>query len=375
MRTYVWDIDGNRYADFCMGFGVHLFGHRADFIEAALRAQLERGLGIAFQSDRANEVATAIAAMTGVERVAFCNTGGEAVMGAVRLARAATGRSTIAVFAQSYHGSYDATLPAIGMNRGLVAQDTLVLEYGATRSLEVIAAAADSLAAVLVEPVQSRSPGLQPAAFLRQLRALTTERGVALIFDDVLLGFRIHQGGSQAHFGVRADIATFGKIFGGGMPCGAVTGSAHFLDAIDGGAWRSDGDEMPRAEKVWFAGTFSKNPMTMAAAVAVTERLMEAGNGLQEGLNARTAALATRINEWLVARDYPVRIECFGSMFRLMFAPALWILLPHLRMRGVYTFEGANSFLSTAHGDAELALLEDAVKDSLEAMRSGGYLA
>ena len=159
------------------------------------------------------------------------------------------------------------------------------------------------------------------------------------------------------------------------MPCGAVTGSAHFLDAIDGGAWRSDGDEMPRAEKVWFAGTFSKNPMTMAAAAAVTERLMKAGNGLQEGLNARTAALMTRINEWLVTRDYPVRIEYFGSMFRLMFAPALWILLPHLRMRGVYTFDGANSFLSTAHGDAELALLEDAVKDSLEAMRSGGYLA
>jgi glutamate-1-semialdehyde aminotransferase len=373
--AHAWDIDGNRYVDYCLGFGVHLFGHRPQFVESALRAQLERGLAIGFQSEHANEVAAAIATMTGAERVALCNTGAEAVMGAIRLARAATGRETIAVFAQAYHGSYDATLPALGMHRGLTEQDTLVLEYGAARSLEVIADRAESLAAVVVEPVQARSPALQPAGFLRQLRELTQGRGVALIFDDVLLGFRIHQGGSQAHFGVRADLATFGKIIGGGMPCGAVTGSARFLDAIDGGRWSSEGAGLPRADKVWFAGTFTKNPMTMAAAQAVTQRLQAAGCGLQEGLNARAAGLAMRLNEWLVAQEMPVRVECFGSMFRLMFAPALWILLPHLRMRGVYAFDGASFFLSTAHGEAEVAALEDAVKDSLEAMRTGGYIA
>lgn len=370
----VWDIDGNHYVDFCLGFGVHLFGHRPDFIESALRAQLERGLAIGFQSERANEVATAIATMTGMERVALCNTGAEAVMGAVRLARAATGRGTIAVFAGSYHGSYDAIVPATGMKRGLTAQDTLVLDYGTESSLEVIASHAKSLAAVVVEPVQARSPGLQPGAYLQKLRALTHDHGVALIFDDVLLGFRIHQGGSQAHFGVRADLATFGKIFGGGLPCGAIAGSARFLNAIDGGAWRSEGEELPSAEKVWFAGTFTKNPMTMAAAAAVTARLLAEGNGLQEGLNAKTAALTTRLNGWLADHAMPVRVERFGSMFRLMFAPEMWILLPHLRMRGIYAFDGATFFLSTAHGDAEVAALEEAVKDSLETMRRGAYL-
>lgn len=372
--AYAWDIDGNRYVDFCMGFGVHLFGHRPEFIESALRAQLERGLAIGFQSERANEVAGAIATMTGAERVALCNTGAEAVMGAIRLARAATGRSGIAVFSQAYHGSYDATLPALGMRRGLAEQDTMVLEYGAARALAEIAGRAETLAAVVVEPVQARSPGLQPTAFLRELRELTRACGVALIFDDVLLGFRIHQGGSQAHFGVRADLATFGKILGGGLPCGAVTGSARFLDAIDGGRWSSADDSLPRADKVWFAGTFTKNPLTMAAAQAVTQRLLAAGIGLQERLNTRAAGLTARLNAWLTTQALPVRVECFGSMFRLMFAPALWILLPHLRMRGMYAFDGASFFLSTAHGDAEVAALEEAVKDSLEAMRRGGYL-
>lgn len=373
----VWDLDGNEYLDFCLGFGVHLFGHRPPFLNQALQQQLELGMPIGYQSERAPAVAAAIAAMTGVERVAFCSTGAEAVMGAIRLARAATRRDRVAVFAHSYHGSYDATLPATDMTRGLSAssgRETLVLEYGAQSSLDSIAEHATELACVLVEPVQARSPKLQPAAFLAALRDLTRERDIALVFDDILLGFRIHQGGSQAHFGLRADLVTYGKILGGGLPIGVVAGAARFLDAIDGGAWSDRDGSQPSADKVWFAGTFTKNPLTMAAADAVTQRLQEGGRSLQDGLNERCARLVEGLNGWLAEQALPVRIERCGSLFRFMAAPQMWLLLPHLRLRGIYAFDGMGFFLSTAHSDADLACFADAVKDSLLAMRSGGFI-
>ncbi|MEX1362005.1 MAG: aminotransferase class III-fold pyridoxal phosphate-dependent enzyme, partial [Nannocystaceae bacterium] len=211
----VWDIDDNEYIDFGLGFGVHLFGHRPDFLVEAMQRRIADGTPMGFQSDVANEVAEQIASMTSAERVAYSNTGTEAVMGAIRLARAATGRTKIVVFTHSYHGSYDATLPAIGYLHGMpprVEEETLVLEYGAERSLEQIAEQAHEIAAVLIEPVQARQPHIQPQAFVAELRRITAAHGVALILDDVLLGFRIHQGGCQAHFDVKADLATFGKI-------------------------------------------------------------------------------------------------------------------------------------------------------------------
>lgn len=377
--AHVWDIDGNRYVDFCMGFGAHLFGHRPAFLEEALRRQLERGMPIGFQSDRSNEVAAAVVGMTGVERVALCNTGAEAIMGAVRLARAATKRDTIAVFSHSYHGSYDATLPATGMTHGLSSShksDTLVLDYGAAGSLEQIAERAGEIAGVIVEPAQSRSLSLPPEGFLRELRELTRARDIALIFDDILLGFRIHQGGSQAFFDVRSDLAAYGKIIGGGMPIGAIGGTARFMDAIDGGRWSSDDATWSAVDKVWFAGTFTKNPMTMAASHAVLTRLQEEGSGLQEGLNARTALLAGRVNRWLTEQSMPVRVEHLGSLFRLaLSSPEQWIVIPHLRMRGVYAFDGMTFFLTTAHSDEDLGQFEDALKDSLLSMRRGAFIA
>ncbi|HNN92259.1 aminotransferase class III-fold pyridoxal phosphate-dependent enzyme [Haliangium sp. UPWRP_2] len=373
----VWDIDGNVYTDYCLGFGVHLFGHRPHFLQAALTEQLERGLPIGFQSDRANQVARAIVAMTGMERVAFCNTGAEAVMGALRLARAVMGRDRIVCFAHAYHGSYDGTLPAIDMPSGVPAslrRDVQVLEYGSPASLQAIADGADGIAAVLVEPVQARSPSLQPVEFLRALRTLTRDRGIALVFDEVLLGFRIHQGGCQAHFGVCADLATYGKILGGGLPIGVIAGSARFLDRIDGGRWHHAGDSRPSSDKVWFAGTFTKNPLTMAAAAAVTTELLDRGPTLQASLNARTADLCQRANAWLTTERFPVKLEPFGSLFRLAIPPELWLLLPHLRLHGIYAFDGLTFFLSTEHTDDALDHLLSALQESLLGLRAGGYL-
>ncbi len=373
-----WDIDGNEYIDFGAGFGVYLFGYNPDFIIEAMRRRIDAGMPMGFQSDVSRDVSERIARMTGMERVTYCNTGAEAVMVALRLARAVTGRNKIVVFSGSYHGSGDATIPGLGFVLGVTPgaiQDTIVLPYCADASLQRIAELGDQLAAVLVEPMQGRQLWLQPAGFLEELRRITAEHGTALIFDEVMLGFRIHQGGCQAHFGIRADLATYGKIIGGGMPIGVVAGSARFLDAIDGGAWDDAGDSLPDVEKIWYSGTFTKNPMTVACAQAVVERLWQEGPALQERLNQRAETLVDRLSIWLREHRMPISIVRFGSLFRFLGSPQMTLLVAHLAMRGIYTQENMLFFVSAAHSDSDLLALEEAVKDSLITMRKGGYFA
>jgi glutamate-1-semialdehyde aminotransferase len=373
-----WDIDGNEYIDFGLGFGVHLFGFKPDFIVEAMHRRIDAGMPMGLNSAVARDVAEQIAHMTRMERVAFCNTGAESVLIALRLARAATGRNKIVVFASSYHGSGDATLPGVGVMLGVTpgaAQDTIVLPYGDDASLQRIAELGDQLAAVLVEPVQSRQPGLQPAAFLTELRRITAERGTALIFDEVMQGFRIHQGGCQAHFGIAADLATYGKVIGGGMPIGVIAGGARWMNALDGGPWRDTDDSLPEIDQIWFSGTFSKNPLTMACAQAVAERFSQDGPALQERLNQRAEALVDRLSIWLREHRMPISIARFGSTFRFTGAPTMSLLIPHLAMRGIYTQENMLFFISVAHRDDDLVALEEAVQDSLRAMRQGGYLS
>ncbi|KAB8320091.1 hybrid non-ribosomal peptide synthetase/type I polyketide synthase [Tolypothrix campylonemoides VB511288] len=380
-----WDIDGNEYVDLTMGFGVLLFGHAPPFITAAREEQNKLGIEIGPQSNLAGEVAELICELTGMERVAFCNSGTEAVMTALRLARTATGRTKIALFANSYHGHFDGVLAkaspgqfsAVPMAPGVsehAVEDVLVLDYGDTKSIDILQAHAHELAAVLVEPVQSRRPDLQPKEFLQQLRQLTAEAGIALIFDEVLVGFRIHSGGAQAWFGIEADIATYGKIVGGGIPIGVVAGKATYMDGIDGGLWNYGDTSYPQAEKTFFAGTFNKNHMGMAVARAVLKHLKNQGPALQQQLNQRTLQLATTLNTYFELEDVPIRIVHFGSLFRFAFSGNLDLLFYHLLCKGVYIWEGRNCFLSTAHTDEDIDYVIQAVKDSVEELRSGGFL-
>jgi amino acid adenylation domain-containing protein/non-ribosomal peptide synthase protein (TIGR01720 family) len=384
------DIDGNSYVDLAMGFGVNLFGHSPDFVTAAVAEQLARGIQIGPQSNLAGEVAEGIAALTGMERITFSNTGTEAVMTALRVARAVTGRHKVALFAGSYHGSFDGVLARPGSGEGAVralplapgvpphlVADLLVLPYGEEAALDLLRAAGRDLAAVLVEPVQSRRPDFQPQAFLRELRRLTRELGAALVFDEVITGFRVHPGGAQAWFGVEADLATYGKILGGGMPIGVVAGRAGYLDAIDGGAWQFGDLSYPSAGKTFFAGTFCKHPLAMAAARAVVRRLRDSGPGLQRGLNARTAALAERLNGWFAAEGLPIRVAHFGSLFRFVLSSRLpfeSLFFFHLVNRGVFCWEGRTCFLSTAHSDEDVEEVVAAVQASALALRQGGFL-
>ncbi|MUV23444.1 aminotransferase class III-fold pyridoxal phosphate-dependent enzyme [Burkholderia thailandensis] len=380
------DVDGNRYLDISMGFGVHLFGHAPDFVAHALRESLSRGLRLGPQSDRAGKAAAAIARLSGQDRVAFVNSGTEAVMVALRLARTVTGRERVVIFRGAYHGHFDGVLadaadpddpaaggtPAVpGVARGAVA-DTLVFEYGDEACLDTLAALLGQVAAVLVEPVQSRRPDLQPAAFLRRLRALTEQAGALLIFDELITGFRIAAGGAQAHFGVKADLVAYGKILGGGLPIGALAGRADVMAAVDGGAWRYGDDSAPVAETTLFAGTFNKNPLSIDACVAVLTEIERRGDALYAQLNDRAARLHARLAQALAGT--PIGIARFGSVFRFVFERNLDLFFYHLLLRGIYVWEGRTCFLSAAHTEADCDRLVAAVSDTVAALRGGGML-
>jgi amino acid adenylation domain-containing protein len=218
-----------------------------------------------------------------------------------------------------------------------VAREVLALDYGAPESLELLRAEAHNLAAVLVEPVQSRHLDLQPREFLHEVRKITREAGAMLVFDELITGFRCAPGGAQEWFGVKADLATYGKILGGGMPIGALAGRADCLDALDGGAWNFGDDSQPEAGMTFFAGTYVRHPLSMAAALAMLRHLKEQGPQLQQQLAARAGRAAAELKSFLAELGAPMQIESFSSMFFVKFAPDFAfgpLLFFHLREKG-----------------------------------------
>lgn len=383
----VWDVDGNAYTDYTMGYGVHLFGHAPAVVQEALHAQIDAGAALGPMPTSAVEAAALVSEMTGHERVAFFSTGSEAMLAAIRAARTATGRDRIAMLDASYHGNFDevlgrgrrtadgpTTVPGVpGLAPGAL-QDVLVLPYGEPETLETLRRHAGELAAVLVEPVQSRRPDFLPVDFLRGLRALTAETGVALVFDEMITGFRFHPGGVAALIGVEPDIAAYGKVVGGGMPIGVVAGAAAFLDSFDGGFWSYGDDSAPTADVTYFAGTHRRHPLSMVAARATLQALSDAGPALQADLTARTEALADRLDRVFATAGLDVRTVHAGSLLRLSGLDALPygdLLYLALRERGVFVWEGRSLFLSTAHTAGDLDRLVEAVRSSVAELQAG----
>jgi glutamate-1-semialdehyde aminotransferase/acyl carrier protein len=386
------DVDGNEYIDITMDYGVNLFGHNPQFVTDAITQQLRRGMAVGPYNALSGPTAALVCEATGLERVAFTNSGTEAVMGALRVARAVTHRRKVVVFSGCFHGTFDGILarsstdekspPGIAMPLApgispSALEDVIVVPYAEPVAFEIMASYADDIAAVLVEPVQSRRPHIQPAEWLRELRDFTTRIGAALIFDEIITGFRLHLGGAQSWFGIRADIVTYGKVLGGGMPIGAVAGNADFMAAIDGGVWAYGDSSWPSAETTFFAGTFWKHPLVIAAAHAVQTHLREEGPALQEGLNARTAALAARLNDLFHHEQAPINVVSFSSLFRFVFRPGVKfadLFFYNLLRRGVYVWEGRTCYLSTAHSDGDIATVVEAVEDTVKSMRSDGLM-
>jgi amino acid adenylation domain-containing protein len=255
--------------------------------------------------------------------------------------------------------------------------EVIVLDYGDPGALEVLRAHGSELAAVLVEPVQSRRLDLQPREFLHQLRALTSEIGAALVFDEVVTGFRVHPGGAQAWFGVRADLAIYGKVVGGGLPIGVVTGDPKFMDALDGGQWQYGDDSFPEIGVTFFAGTFVRHPLALAAARAVLNHLRESGPALQERLAERAGQLASRLREVIDERGAPYRVSSFSSLIQMTFGPEqrfAGLVYYLLRERGIHIWENRAFVITTAHTDLDFDRLVDALRDSLDEMRAAGFL-
>ena len=382
----LWDLDGNEYIDVLSGFGSCFFGHQPDFVKEALHKQIDLGYEVGPQHPLAGEVCQLLCEITNHDRAALCNTGSEAVLGAMRIARTVTGKSLIVAFTGSYHGIMDEvivrgskkllTFPAAPGIMPEAVQNMLILEYGTDESLRIISERADELAAVLVEPVQSRRPEFQPIAFLKELREVTAKTGVALIFDEVITGFRMHPGGIQALFNIKADIATYGKVFGGGLPVGAITGKRKFMDALDGGSWQYGDDSIPEIGVTYFAGTFVRHPLALAASKASLIHLKTQGPALQERISGMTSRLAHELNTEFKKRDLPIIINHFGSLWRIKFNDDVLygeLLFTLLRENGIHIWDGFSCFLTEAFTEEDVTRIIDTVIKCIEEMVAAGF--
>lgn len=372
-------VDGDTFVDYVQSWGPMLLGHAHPAVAAAIHAAVDRGTSYGAPCE--NEVVLAeavIDALPGVEMVRMVNSGTEATMSALRLARGVTGRNKVVKFVGCYHGHADAFLASAGSGVATLSipgtpgvpeatvRDTLLAPYNdLTAVTELFALHGKDIAAVIVEPVAGNMGLVLPVeGFLQGLRGLCTEHGALLIFDEVITGFRVNYGGAQKRFGITPDLTTLGKIIGGGLPVGAYGGRADLMRRI-----------APCGE-VYQAGTLSGNPLAMAAGIATLAELKKSDYA---ALEARVAAMAGELQNILAAKGVPVRVNTLASMFTVFFTDqpvtdfasaktanaALYTsYYKQMRERGIYLapspFEAA--MVSFAHTDADLAALLDAAR-------------
>jgi len=318
--AYIYDVDGNRYIDYVGSWGPLILGHAYPSVVEEVARAAKDGMSFGWATPRELELAERVMhAVPSLERVRFVNSGTEATMSAVRLARGFTGRDLIIKFAGCYHGHADAFLSE-GAGSGLAtlgipgsagvpkgaAQDTLTLPYNdLTRLEDCLREHGKSVAAVIVEPVVGNMGLVLPLpGFLQGLRAACDAHGALLIFDEVMTGFRVALGGAQGRFGVKPDLSTFGKVIGGGLPVGAYGGRKDVMNKV------------APIGPVYQAGTLSGNPLAMAAGIATLDVI--ARPGFYEALEESSAALVSQLNEALGGAGVG-RADHVGSMFGMYF--------------------------------------------------------
>lgn len=316
LGSRVWDVDGNEYIDLIGSWGPLILGHCREEVETAVAQAIRKGLSFGAPTQAEVEMAQLVCRMTGVEMVRMVNSGTEAVMSALRLARGATGRSKIIKFAGCYHGHSDSMLVKAGSGAltggkpdsagvpGEIAADTLTAAYNDLQSVrQLLTANPSQVAAVIVEPVAANMGVVPPApGFLEGLRQLCDESGALLIFDEVITGFRLAPGGAQEYYGVRADLVTYGKIIGGGMPVGAYGGSRKLMELV------------APLGPVYQAGTLSGNPVAMAAGLAQL-RILDAHPEIYVNLEKLGAMLERGLREALPN----TQVNRVGSLLTVFF--------------------------------------------------------
>jgi len=355
-----WDVDGHCYVDFVMGLAALLLGYRDPDVDAAVRAQLERGITFSLSTELEAEVAEALVAMVPcAERVRFGKNGSDATAAAVRLARAATGRDHVAVC--GYHGWQDWYIGSTSRDAGVPAATralTHAFRFGEPGTLEaVLAARPGEVAAVVLEPLAAELP---PAGFLEAVRDLARAHGALLVFDETITGLRVARGGAQELFGVTPDLATFGKGLANGLPLSAVVGRA---------------DLMRWMEEIFFSTTFGGETLSLAAARAVLAKLRR--EPVVEALAARGRRLQDGLRG-LVARcglEGAARVSGHPSWSFLQLGGAgsfdAWevrtFFLQEMLARGILTLGSFN--LSYAHGDEHVDGLLAALGEVLPALQ------
>lgn len=381
----LWDVDGNEYVDFVLGWGPVLLGHSNPAVVDAVADQLQRGQTYGSGHDGEYEVAERVcAAVPGIERVLWSNTGTEAVQVALRLARAATGRSRFVKFEGHYHGwsdpmllayrpSAEGRLDTVGSRGQLVRSmdDVDVLPWGDIERVRAVLADPNSdIAAVFTEPALCNSGVIgPPPRFLDELRAVCSEFGALLVFDEVITGFRIAYGGGIERYGVTPDLAIFAKAIANGFPLAAIGGRGDLIDqTVDG---------------VVHAGTYNGNPIVLAAAAATLDelaqprtydRLDSLGGRLAQGLgNAFSRhgikAAINQIGPVVQCAPGVAELNGFTEFLNSDWSVYDTIVVEMLR-RGVFALPGGRWYVSTAHSEADIDHAISALNDALESVAS-----
>lgn len=381
------DTEGQSYVDYVMSWGPLILGHRHPQVIEAIREALQDGTSFGAPTER--EVILAeilVSALPSVKRVRLVNSGTEAAMSALRLARAYTGRDRIVKFEGCYHGHVDsllikagsgATTLGVPSSPGIpasVAADTIVLPYNDEAALTgLFSARGQEIAAVIVEPVAGNMGCVRPEkGFLETLRTVTADSGALLIFDEVITGFRVAYGGAQDYYGVQPDLTCLGKIIGGGLPVGAYGGKAEIMDQV-----------APRGP-VYQAGTLSGNPLAVAAGTAALEVLRTTGP--YRRLEQMGRYLADGLLQAAAAEGVPVSVNQIGSLLTLFFTDQQVVDYKtavlsdqgkyarfHRNMldRGIYLPPSQFEcwFLSTAHTEADLEKTLEVSRSAFRAVR------
>ena len=402
--AHVVDVDGHDYVDITMAYGPLILGHSHPVVVEAIEHACRNGTVYAMAHEHEVKLAELMVdAVPCADRVAFSNSGTESTLHAMRIARARMGRDKIAKFEGGYHGVHDYALVSGSLARpagpaedpksvpdtpGIpeaTVEQVITLSYGSRASLDKIRALAGELAAVIIEPVPSSYP-VDLGDYLRELREVTRESGVLLIFDEVISGFRLSYGGAQNHFGVTPDMATYGKIMGGGLPVGAVAGS---LDAMQPAVGTGDMLQDMMEGKLLLIGTFSGNPLTSCAGAAVLEYLRDHPE-VYDHIDALADRLKREVHAFCRDEAFDLRLIGMGSWFlphfienepknsRDLRGSADYLkggaLGEYMRYHGVYASDLHISFISAAHTDDDVDRIVQAYKSSLTDMRKEGLL-
>lgn len=318
--AYIEDVEGNKYVDFLMSWGPLILGHAHPRVISEVKKAVENGLSFGLTNPYEIELAKEVVeAIPSADKVRFVNSGTEAVMSAIRLARGYTGRKYIVKFDGCYHGHYDSVLVSAGSGVATlgipgtpgipeeIAKLTYVLPYNDPEAVKkLFEERGNEIACVIVEPVAGNMGVVPPTEeFLKTLREETKKHGALLIFDEVITGFRLSLGGAQEYFGIEPDLTTLGKVIGGGMPVGAYAGKREIMSKI-----------APEGE-VYQAGTLSGNPVAMAAGLATVRELKETKPYRE--LEQKTEHLTGKISEFLTEKGIPHTVNRIGSMFTVFF--------------------------------------------------------